>query len=164
MHASFSIPLRCLRASRARLCGKTCGFRVGGGKRDPRARGGRQTGVEDVVGCCGRGRRREGGNLWEEIEIAGFRRNAGPVGRDRIARIRDVACSSAKINRIFRDKCLPTCFQMVSSVPCRLPGGPCTLPRPAGPWNLPTKGEDTPSPRSRSPHRTSALLSRHTAN
>lgn len=42
------------------------------------------------------------GNLGEEIEIAGFRRNAGLVGRDRIARIRDGACSRAKINRIFR--------------------------------------------------------------
>lgn len=44
----------------------------------------------------------KGGNLGEEIEIAGFRRNAGLVGRDRIARIRDGACSRAKINRIFR--------------------------------------------------------------
>lgn len=44
----------------------------------------------------------EGGNLGEEIEIAGFRRNAGLVGRDRIARIRDGACSRAKINRIFQ--------------------------------------------------------------
>lgn len=43
----------------------------------------------------------KGGNLGEEIEIAGFRRNAGLVGRDRIARIRDGACSRAKINRIF---------------------------------------------------------------
>lgn len=44
----------------------------------------------------------KGGNLGEEIEIAGFRRNAGLVGRDRIARIRDGACSRAKINRIFQ--------------------------------------------------------------
>lgn len=53
---------------------------------------------------------------WEEIEITGFRRNAGLVRRDQIAEIRDAdRVLHAKINRIFRDKCLPTCFQTISS-------------------------------------------------
>lgn len=91
------------------------------------------------------------GNLRKEIEIAGFRRNAGLVRRDRIARIRDGACSSAKINRIFRDKCLPTCFQMVSSARPELPAGPRSSPRPpTRSRNLPTKGQgDPPSTRHR---------------
>lgn len=56
---------------------------------------------------------------WEEIEIAGFHRNAGLVRRDQSAEIRDMSLRT-QINRIFWDKCLPTCFQMVSSAPLKL--------------------------------------------
>lgn len=59
---------------------------------------------------------------WGEIEIAGFRRNARLVRRDQSAEITQAASLCTKINRIFWDKCLPTCFQMVSSrYPEKLP-------------------------------------------
>ena len=65
-------------------------------------KGSTRTTREEKTGAQGGKGGRGLGNPGEEIEIAGFRRNAGLVGRDRIARIRDGACSSAKINRIFR--------------------------------------------------------------
>ena len=65
-------------------------------------KGSTRTTREEKTGVQGGKGGRGLGNPGEEIEIAGFRRNAGLVGRDRIARIRDGACSSAKINRIFR--------------------------------------------------------------
>ena len=74
------------------------------------------------------------GNPGEEIEIAGFRRNAGLVGRDRIARIRDGACSSAKINRIFRINAYLRAFKWYRVFSTSWPG---TLPRRFR--NFPTK-------------------------
>lgn len=106
----------------------------------------------------------KGGNLEEEIEIAGFPRNAGLVGRDRIARIRDGACSRAKINRIFQINAYLRAFKWYRVFSTRTGQVPF-LDAPG--ISLQSLSSDTPS--GVSPfwlwplHKTLALLSRHTA-